>query len=97
MATRVKQIALKDLDATIKAAVENLNTARGLKLKGPIINGIIVRPEALKDLTPQLAARHITQSVAAAVKDLQLTPRVIPGEGGITVGYIIRERVVAKT
>jgi hypothetical protein len=97
MPARVKQIALKDLDATIKAAVENLNATKGLKLKGPIINGIIVRPELLKDLTPQLAARHITQSVAAVVKDLQLSPRVIPGEGGITVGYIIRDSPVVKT
>ncbi len=93
MATRVKQVALKDFDGAVQAALLSVNTARNLKLKGPIINGIIIKPEILKNLTAEAVAKDITTQVAASVKDLRLTPKVVIGDGIITVGFIMREQI----
>jgi hypothetical protein len=93
MGTRVKQIALKDLDNTVKAAIEAVNVARSLKVKGPIINGIIIKPELLKALKPEAVAKEITSQVALAVKDVRLQPTVSIGDKLITMGYIIRDPI----
>lgn len=95
MATRVKQVAVKNLDAAVQAALDNVNAARGLKLKGPIINGIIIRPELIKDLKAEAIAKEITNQVALSVSDMRLTPKVVLGDGILTIGFIAKE-ILAK-
>jgi hypothetical protein len=91
MATRIKQIAVKNLDSAVLAAVNNLNATKGLKLKGPIINGIIIKPELIKDLKAEAIAKEITAQVSLGVTDMKLTPKVVIGDGILTIGFIARE------
>lgn len=90
---RVKQVALKSLDATLKAALESVGAANKIKLKPPIINGIVIKPDALKGIKPELVARQVAAEVAGAVKDMKVTPKVIKGDGFLTIGYILDELV----
>jgi len=91
MATKVKQIALKDLDSTIQDSIRAVNAAKGLRLKGPIIIGIVLRPDQLGDLKAEAVAKQITSGVAGSVRDVRLTPKVVLGDGIITMGYIMRQ------
>ncbi len=88
---RVKQVALKNLDAALKAALDSVNRTNKLKLKPPLINGIVIRPEALGQFKPEAIAKQIAAEVAPAVKDMKLTPKVFKADGFITVGYIMEE------
>ncbi len=91
MAAKVKQIALKDLDAAILDSISAVNAGKGLKLKGPIIIGIVLRPDQLGGLKPEAVAKQITAGVAGSVGDVRLTPKVVLGDGILTMGYIMRE------
>lgn len=94
MATRVKQIALKDLDSAVSRAIDSVNLSKGLKLKGPIINGIICKVDTLKGLQPAAVARQITAGVSPSIKDMRLTPKVTIEGGWITMGFIAKDIVV---
>lgn len=95
MAVRVKQVAVRNLDSAVQAAITKVNTARGLKLKGPIINGIIIRPELIKDLKAEAIAKEITAQVGLSVNDMKLTPKVVVGDGILTIGFIAKELDIA--
>jgi hypothetical protein len=90
MAARARKIPLKNIDATIQEAIAAVNAAKGSGLKGPILIGIVVRPEQLKGLNPAAVARQITSNVAASVPDVMLTPRRVPPIRPTVLGFVVR-------
>jgi hypothetical protein len=91
MAARTRRIPLKDLDATIQEAIAAVNAAKDSRIKGPIIIGIVVKPEELKGVNPAAVARQITNNVAAAVPDVMLTPRRVPPIRPTILGFVVRK------
>ncbi|MBI3693873.1 MAG: hypothetical protein HY238_03405 [Acidobacteria bacterium] len=80
-----KVIPLGDLTKAVDAAlIRVLGTGRP---GGPIIVGRLVKTLAGN---PTTTARKIAAEVTAAVPGIKVTPTVIPGKGGTTIGFILR-------
>jgi hypothetical protein len=56
-------VKLNQLDSTILTAVKNFSGGKIPGVKGPIINGIIIKESALGTIKPLTVAKEITKSI----------------------------------
>ncbi len=81
-------IPVSDLTKAVDGAlIRVLGTGRP---GGPIIVGRLVKN--LKG-NPRTVARKVAAEVSTNLPSLRATPTVIPGQGGTTIGFILRPEI----
>ena len=86
-----KVIPLGDLTKAVDAALlRALGTGRP---GGPIIVGRLIKT---LEGDPATVAKKVAADVAKSVPGVRVTPTVIPGKGGTTIGFILRLMIIDR-